>query len=74
LNRGRLRQNTVRPVTTPTDNALETYEMPSAVAEQFQEILRLDERPETLADWADATARRLTDAGLTLGTEELRAQ
>ena len=50
---------------------LEAREIPPPLSEQFRISLGFDRRPETLADWTEATARLLDDRHVPARLEEL---
>lgn len=53
------------------ETAVANREISPRVAASFQQVFGLDDRPETLGEWAEATASTLDDADVTLGVEEM---
>jgi hypothetical protein len=51
--------------------AVENRDLPPAVADGFRTALGLDEPPETLGEWVDATARLLDEAGVSIGFDAM---
>ena len=58
-------------MTDAHEHTLEARVLPSSLSEQFQISLGFDRRPETLAEWADATAELLDDAYVPEDPEDL---